>query len=46
MERIQNEIRSEFESYHYSDDEMIDFLEKLKDWCDKSIINIKEYMEN
>lgn len=45
MEQIKDEIRSVFESGHYTDDEMIDTLEELKLWCDASITNIKEYME-
>lgn len=45
MESIKNEIRAIFESYHYSDNEMITALEDLKNWCEKSIENIKEYMQ-
>lgn len=45
MEEIKNEIRSEFESKKYTDDEMIEALEELKGWCDSTIENINEYKE-
>ena len=42
MEIIKNEIISNFESFHYTDKEMIEALKELRDWCDKSIKKIRE----
>lgn len=44
MGDIEDEIRSMFEAYHYTDEEMIEALEALRKWCWQSINNIQKYM--
>lgn len=43
MDKIKDDIRSEFESKKYTDDEMISSLEELINWCNYQIKDIKEY---